>query len=100
MIGQDSAFGSPTDPGLGQGGVLTAKGGGGGIMGPAGPLTQAAQGGGSGGGAGYHPTNCGGAATQPTQLGKLWIIWIWKSTGSGGTKRSGGGGGGAGVRNH
>ena len=28
--GQDSVFGAPGDPGLGQGGVLTAKGGGGG----------------------------------------------------------------------
>ena len=31
--GQDSAFGSPGDPGLGQGGVLTAKGGGAGTDG-------------------------------------------------------------------
>ena len=34
MIGQDSVVGSLTEePGLGQGGVLTDKGGGGGIMG-------------------------------------------------------------------
>ena len=42
LTGQDSVFGT-----------LTAKGGGGGAMGPAGTLTQAAQPGGSGGGAGY-----------------------------------------------
>src|SRR5210317_2138823 len=62
--GSDSVFGSPGDPGLGQGGVLTAKGGGRGGSLCANP-------GGSGGGAGRDsgPPNASGSATQPTQPG-------------------------------
>ena len=59
--GQDSAFGSPGDPGLGQGGVLTAKGGG-----------RGGAGGNGGSGGGINGNNggvAGGSATQPTQPG-------------------------------
>ena len=65
-VGQDSVFGSPGDPGLGQGGVLTAKGGGGG-----GTYCVVAGGGGSGGGGAPHPVGVvsGATATQPTQPG-------------------------------
>src|SRR6056300_415480 len=65
--GQDSAFGSPSDPGLGTGGVLTAKGGGGGGSNDG----NGAAGGSGGGGAGRFPNiaGSGGTATQPTQPG-------------------------------
>jgi hypothetical protein len=65
-VGQDSVFGSPGDPGLGQGGVLTAKGGGGG-----GTYCVVAGGGGSGSGGAPHPVGVvsGSTATQPTQPG-------------------------------
>ena len=73
--GQDSAFGSPGDPGLGQGGVLTAKGGGGG-----GAATNSNPGepGGSGGGGGGGGVrlNAGGTATQPIDGGNSGV-WIW-----------------------
>jgi hypothetical protein len=72
--GQDSSFGSPGDPGLGQGGVLTAKGGG---LGGGGkcrsgcgqPNAANAGGpGGSGGSSGYPRSAAqGGTAIQPTQ---------------------------------
>jgi len=98
--GQDSAFGSPSDPGLGQGGVLTAKGGGGGGNGSAagGP-------GGSGGGAGGgSPTpsfpNNNGSATQPTQPGNSGAYGFGNEGGSradGNSAGRGGGGGGAGA---
>ena len=95
--GQDSAFGSPGDPGLGQGGVLTAKGGGAGTDGSSGGRA-----GGSSGGSGY----CSGgaqAATQPTQPGNSGAYGFGNPGGSGGGREGspfyggGGGGGGAGA---
>ena len=105
MTGQDSVFGSPGNPGLGSGGVLTAKGGGVGQSGCSagpngdGPVTAGA--GGSGGGAGYQSTNAGGGAgTQPTQPGNSGAYGFGNVggtvTGSGGN-RAGAGGGGAGA---
>ena len=92
--GQDSVFGAPGDPGLGQGGVLTAKGGGGGgdaYQNPGGH--QNGRPGGSGGG------NSGGSvgtATQPTQPGNSGSYGFGNNGGSG-SPGSGGGGGGAGA---
>ena len=101
--GQDSAFGSPGDPGLGQGGVLTAKGGGGGGRGTTGG-GQAGQTGGSGGGAG-NQSPPGGAATQPTQPGNSGAYGFGNAGGTGAkcgggsypANNGGGGGGGAGA---
>jgi hypothetical protein len=95
--GQDSVFGSPGDPGLGQGGVLTAKGGG-----YAGP--SSGNGGGSGGGGSNNGTAYpGGEATQPTQSGQSGAYGFGNAGGgSGGPgpygNGSGGGGGGAGAQ--
>jgi len=93
--GQDSTFGAPGDPGLGQGGVLTAKGGG--------PGNECSTGfpGGSGGGGGG-PGGCGGgSATQPTQPGNSGAYGFGNAGGSGngvpGPTATGGGGGGAGA---
>ena len=93
-VGQDSKFGSPGDPGLGQGGVLTAKGGGGG--GIASPGIVSGQSGGSGGGAGETP-NQFGPGTQPTQPGNSGAYGFGFPGGDYlGGGYSGGGGGGAG----
>ena len=96
--GSDSAFGSPGDPGLGQGGVLTAKGGGGG----GGSRSAAADGGtpgGSGGGGSLSSQNgstgSGAGATQPTQPGNSGAYGFGTSGGDG-SIGGGGAGGGAG----
>ena len=60
--GQNSVFGSPGDPGLGQGG-LTAKGGG------DGGRTMVMAGGSGGGGANGGSGAAGATAQQPTQPG-------------------------------
>ena len=94
-VGQDSKFGSPGDPGLGQGGVLTAKGGGGG--GVSSPGIISGQSGGSGGGAGEAP-NQFGTAIQPTQPGNSGAYGFGNPGGDylgGGYFGSGGGGAGA-----
>jgi len=97
-VGQDSNFGSPGDPGLGQGGVLTAKGGGGG--GIASPSIISGQAGGSGGGAGESP-NQYGSAIQPTQPGNSGAYGFGNPggnyTGQGYYGSGGGGAGGAGL---
>jgi hypothetical protein len=102
--GQDSAFGSPGDPGFSPTStVLTAKGGGGGGRGNCGG-GQAGQSGGSGGGAG-NASPPGGSATQPTQPGNSGAYGFGNPGGTG-AKCSGpsypenngaGGGGGAGA---
>ena len=99
--GQDSAFGSPGDPGLGQGGVLTAKGGA--KSGGYGAQTLA---GGSASGANIYGTTSG-TATQPVQPGNSGAYGfgnnggLGSGVGAGPTGRepglSGGGGGGAGA---
>jgi len=99
-VGEDSVFGSPGDPGLGQGGVLTAKGGGGGGY-AYGNSSNGALGtdGGSGGGGGYSPGGGqGGAATQPTQSGNSGAYGFGNAGGVGqGYSTTKGGGGGAGA---
>jgi hypothetical protein len=99
--GQNSVLGSPGDPGLGQGGVLTAIGGGGGGSGDGPAATPAFTGptGGSGGGGGAGPGPAPGAsATQPTQPGNSGAYGFGNPGGSGSsaTFTAGGGGGGAG----
>ena len=98
--GQNSVFGSPGDPGLGQGGVLTAIGGGGGGNGN-GSAGPGGSGGGAGGGA---PTpsfpNNNGTATQPTQPDNSGAYGFGSAGGSrsdGNCGGRGGGGGGAGA---
>ena len=90
--GQDSAFGSPGDPGLGQGGVLTAKGGG----------ATGGGSGGSGGGGGGPGGNSAGPAIQPTQPGNSGAYGFGNAGGAtfgggGGGNGRGAGGGGAGA---
>ena len=95
-FGQDSVLGSPGDPGLGQGGILTAKGG-------AGATATTASAGGSGAGASNDAgSNPGGAANQPTQPGNSGAYGFGNAGGSAGGpgpygNGSGGGGGGAGA---
>jgi len=92
--GQDSAFGSPGDPGLGCGGVLTAKGGGRGSNAAPGDASP----GGSGGGAnGHYNNDTGGSATQPTQPGNSGAYGFgFAGRNSSTTLRRGGAGGGSG----
>jgi len=92
--GCNSSFGSPGDPGLGSGGVLTAIGGGGG-----GKHDDVGAAGGSGGGGGTDNNACGGSATQPTQPGNSGAYGFGNSGGSnpGIAGRSAAGGGGAGA---
>jgi len=96
--GSDSVFGAPGDPGLGQGGVLTAKGGGGG-GGSDGSTDKPGEPGGSGGGGGARQPNptggSGGAATQPTQSGNSGAYGFGTAGGTGQGDGGGGGGGGA-----
>jgi len=100
--GQPSTFGSPGDPGLGSGGVITGAGGGGGggVNIPGNDQYGAA--GGSGGGAG-DPGSKGpgvaGSATQPTQPGNSGAYGFGNPGGSNtdGQNHTGGGGGGAGA---
>ena len=109
--GGDSVLGAPGDPGLGQGGVLTAKGGGHGGTYEAGSSESAktlGKVGGSGGGGGTWPGDGpgqgsqGGAATQPTQPGNSGAYGFGNAGGKGYgpsfvTDYGGGGGGGAGA---
>lgn len=98
--GVDSVFGAPGDPGLGQGGVLTAKGGG-----------RGGSGGNGGSGGGVNGPNgavAGSCATQPTQPGNSGAYGFGNVGGPGlfdsssnptpsGPNGNGGGGGGAGA---
>jgi hypothetical protein len=106
--GQDSAFGSPSDPGLTPtSGVLTAKGGG---YGSGGPSQRAGGTGGSGGGGSGHGnytspgtgSATGGPATQPTQSGNSGAYGFGNAGGNGYYPGNpsvfiGGSGGGAGA---
>jgi len=87
--GSNTTFGSPSDPGLGTGGVLTAIGGGGGGTYNA----IGGRSGGSGGGGGNQSS--GGTGTQPTQPGNSGAYGFGNPGGSQGSP-AGGGGGGAG----
>ena len=89
--GQASTFGSPGDPGLGQGGVLTAKEGGAG----AGTFNDGNTGGSGGGAAG--PGTSGGTGNQPTQPGNSGAYGFGGQGGPGvgrsnGSRGAGGGG--------
>ena len=99
--GQDSVFGSPTDPGLGSGGVLTAKGGGygGTKLAPSPTTGRHGNSGGSGGGTGRDMCSPGGGAEQPTQPGNSGSYGFGNPGGraTNNTARSAGGGGGAGA---
>jgi len=98
--GQDTTFGSPGDPGLGQGGVITAKGGGsGGYSYGNNNSTALGKAGGSGGGGGYSPGGGqGGTANQPTQPGNSGAYGFGNPGGVGqGYNTAKGGGGGAGA---
>ena len=100
VAGEDSVFGSPGDPGLGQGGVITAKGGGRGGYAYGNPNSGTdGQPGGSGGGGGYSPSNnSGGTAIQPTQPGNSGAYGFGNAGGTGaGYNTNKGGGGGAGA---
>ena len=94
--GADSVFGAPGNPGLGQGGVLTAQGGGGG-----GAASDGADGraGGSGGGAGGggNGSNTAGAGQQSTQPGNSGAYGFGNTGAVGNTNVNGGGGGGGGA---
>jgi hypothetical protein len=110
--GQNSVFGSPGDPGLGQGNILTAiaGGGGGGGGGSACPNAErdgqsGGSGGGGGGGNSAYPFGAGpsgpGPATQPTQPGQSGAYGFGNNGGTGKVdgicRRGAGGGGGAGA---
>jgi len=88
--GQDSTFGNPGDPGLGQGGVIRADAGGVGGCAGGGNAAQ----GGSGGGGG-RPSN-GGQGLQSTLPGNSGA-YGFGSNGGQGSGNAGGGGGGAGA---
>jgi len=94
---QDSSFGSPGDPGLGQGGVLTAKGGGGGGGYQGGIGDDGLQGGSGGGAQGGGGSKSGGSATQPTQPSNSGAYGFGNAGGSASTQGGGSGGGGAGA---
>jgi hypothetical protein len=90
-VGQDSAFGSPGDPGLGQGGVLTAKGGG---------LGSGGDGAGGAGGSGGGGSNAqsGGATNQPTQPGNSGAYGFGNAGATGAQNAQTGGSGGGGSQ--
>jgi hypothetical protein len=94
--GQPSSFGSPGDPGLGSGGVLTGNGGSGG-GGAAMTAGACAQPGGSAGGGGISPATphqgCGGTANQPTAPGNSGAYGFGYNGGQGDGGGAGGGGG-------
>ena len=91
-VGQNTVVGSPSDPGLGQGGVLTARGGGRGNANEGG--TQGGSGG--AGGTGQSPVAPGGTGLQPTQPGNSGAYGFGNNGGAG-NPFSAGGGGGAGA---
>jgi len=95
--GSNSSFGSPSDPGIGSGGILSAIGGGGG-----GSPTKAGQPGGSGGGAHSDGAEPGGTATQPTQPDNSGAYGFGNPGGTGivGGRAASGGGAGAAGRHH
>ena len=95
QIGQNSAFGTPGDPGLNPGGlILTALAGGEG--GGNAPSPGGGDGGSSGGGGG-HNSGPAGSATQPTQPGNSGAYGFGNVGGAGvAAPRHAGGGGGSG----
>ena len=100
--GQNSVFGSPGDPGLGQGGVLTSVGGGGG-GGSNNDSNFPGRSGGSGGGGGGRDTSptggSGSGAAQPTESGNSGAYGFGSAGGTAGPCGAGGGGGAGGTGN-
>jgi len=94
-VGEDSVFGASPSPGLGQGGVITAKGGGGGGTASGGAGKQGGSGGGSGGGTG--PGSNNGTAIQSTQPGNSGAYGFGNNAANGNTNAGGGGGAGGGA---
>jgi len=90
--GQNSVFGAPGDPGLGQGGVLTGAGGGG-SSGPGGNGQPGGSGGGGLGGAG----GTGGGTTQSGLPGNSGSYGFGNAGGNSISQGNGAGGGGAGA---
>ena len=86
LTGQDSVFGASPSPGLGQGGVLTAKGGGGGVVSYV-PADCGAGGSGGGGGTNLGTTGSG-QATQPTQPGNSGAYGFGNNGGNGGVGKA------------
>ena len=97
--GSDSVFGASPSPGLGQGGVLTAKGGGAGGGGSNGGQATAGNQGGSGGGAGASQNNAASQSTgtQPTQPGNSGAYGFGNGGGSANAPGPGWGAGGGGA---
>jgi hypothetical protein len=100
--GTNSVFGSPGDPGLGSGDVLTAKGGGGG-GGSTDPSDKPGVFGGSGGGGGGRcgsPVGgVGGTGQQSTQPGQSGAYGFGNNGGTAQGNAAGGGGGAGGGGN-
>jgi len=100
--GQDSAFGSPGDPGFSPTSeVLTAKGGGGGSGAAGQPSLPSPSPGGSGGGGSVSTaipvSSSGGSASQPTQPGNSGAYGFGNAGGAGRHGQGGGAGGGGGA---
>jgi hypothetical protein len=97
--GNDSVFGSPGDPGLGQGGVLTAQGGGAGGGGSCNGQATGGSQGGSGGGAGSSQNNAASQSTgtQPTQPGNSGAYGFGNGGGNANSPGPGWGAGGGGA---
>ena len=100
--GQPSTFGSPGDPGLGQGGVLNADGGGAGRSQGSSPAGSSGGSGGGGAGEACSGPGAGAPATQPTQPGNSGAYGFGNPGGrntpaGSGVRGNGGGGGGAGA---
>ena len=92
--GQDSVFGASPSPGLGQSGVLTAKGGGGGGACSGHTGGQGGAGGGGSGGPGQYQAGQGIQATQPGNSG---AYGFGANGADGNSNPTGGGGAGGGA---
>jgi hypothetical protein len=94
--GQDSVFAGSPSPGIGQGGILTAKGGGGGGAYAGGAGGCGGSGGGGGAGSTSHPTTAG-PANQSTQPGNSGAYGFGNNGAAGNTGGTAGGGAGGGA---
>ena len=94
--GQDSVFAGSPSPGIGQGGILTAKGGGGGGAYAGGAGGCGGSGGGGGAGSSSHPTTAG-PANQSTQPGNSGAYGFGNNGAAGNTGGAAGGGAGGGA---
>ena len=97
MVGQDSVFAGSPSPGIGQGGVLTAKGGGAGAKASGGFAIAGGSGGGGAGGAVGPGQPTKGAGNQSTQPGNSGAYGFGNPGADGNTNPGGGGGAGGGA---